>query len=113
MRKFVLIAAMLLASASAQAGQTRGLTIASNDDQVPVAQSTSDEAAKPSDPLRPIETPKYAERAPLDTTPAPAAPKADKAMAKAKPIASIERKRRHESTEARVIGELHRYGIYW
>jgi hypothetical protein len=31
MRKFILITALLLASASAQAGQPRGLTLASND----------------------------------------------------------------------------------
>ena len=32
MRKFILIASMVLASASAQAGGTRSLTLASNDE---------------------------------------------------------------------------------
>jgi hypothetical protein len=113
MRKFLLIAAMLLVSGNAQAGQSRGLTFASNDDPASLTQPVYD-AAKPSDQLKPLDTPKYVERPPLDVTPAPVQPRADKAMGKqnAKPDVKMA-KRRRDSTEVRVIRELHRYGIYW
>jgi hypothetical protein len=59
MRKFILIAALVLASASAQAAGSRSLSLASNDEQ------------------------------------------------------AARRKPRRDWTEARIIGELHRHGIYW
>ena len=90
MRKFILITALVLASATAQAAGTRSLTLASNDE--PAAAVGAD-------------APKYVERpAAVDTT----RPVADRGTPKtAKP------KRRHLWTEARVIYELHRHGIYW
>jgi hypothetical protein len=115
MRRFALIAAMLLASASAHAGQSRGLALASTDDPAAVTPSTTLDEAKPSDPLKPLDAPKYAERPPLDTTPAPMQPRADKLSTKANArlaLAAV-KKRHHASTEARVISELHRHGIYW
>jgi hypothetical protein len=104
MRKFILIAAMVLVSATAQAGVKRGLTMAANDEQ-PAA----------TDQAKPAETPKYVER-PAAVTPAaqttaaePSKPVADKDIAaKAGP-----RKHKRSLTEARVIYELHRHGIYW
>ena len=108
MRKFVLIAAMVLVSATAQAGASRSLTLASNDEVTAAEQPKAAEA--------PVEAPKYVERpAAVDTaTPAPKgdAPKpvADKDIQAPKAAKS---KHRHESTEARVIYELHRHGIYW
>jgi len=98
MRKLILIAAMFLASATAQAGSSRNLTMAAND--------------QPAAP----EAPKYVERpAAVDT--AIAAPRSEPA----KPVAEKnvetpkveEPKRKRMSTEARVIYELHRRGIYW
>ena len=56
MRKFVLIAAMVLASASAQAGGPRALTLASNDD--PVA-TTQPAPAAPADAATPADAPKF------------------------------------------------------
>ena len=108
MRKFILITAMVLVSATAQA-QTRGLILASNDE--PVA----------AEPQKPVETPKYVERPPAVDTKAeqlkaePAAPAAEKKaeVPKAETIKAEKPKRRHSSTEARVIYELHRHGIYW
>lgn len=113
MRKFILIATMILASASAQA-ETRSLTLASNDE--PVA----------AEPQKPAETPKYVERPPAVGTKSeklksePASPgiekKADvpKADVPKTEAVRIDRpKRRRSSTEARVIYELHRHGIYW
>ena len=105
MRKFVLIAAMVLASASAQAGGSRDLTVAPNDDPAPATTAT------------PADTPKFVERpSVIDTKATPDQPKVDaKGDAKrdTKPVAKADRKKHHESTEARVIYELHRYGIYW
>jgi hypothetical protein len=113
MRKFILITAMVLASATAQA-QPRSLTLASNDE--PIA----------AEPQKPAETPKYVERPPaVDTkteTPKsePASPgiekKADVPKAdvpKTQAVRTERPKRRQLSTEARVIYELHRHGIYW
>ena len=47
MRKFILIAALVLASATAQAGQSRSLTMASNDDQAVVGQQSLQLLRKP------------------------------------------------------------------
>jgi hypothetical protein len=118
MRKFILIAAMVLVSASAQAGPSRSLTLASNDEPAAVEQpkAVQDKVAqdKAGDD-KAGQTPKFVERpAAVEKTAEPA--KADQA----KPVADkdaaapkVEKKHRHESTEARVISELHRHGIYW
>ncbi|HZR86225.1 MAG TPA: hypothetical protein VFB02_05445 [Bradyrhizobium sp.] len=106
MRKFVLIAAMVLASASAQAAGSRGLTLASNDEPAGSTQPAPAPAAAPAD------APKYVERPSAVDTKAPEQPKVD-TKSDARPIVKAERKRHHVSTEARVISELHRYGIYW
>jgi hypothetical protein len=107
MRKLVLIAAMVLASATAQAGASRGLTLASNDEVTAAEQPKSADT--------PVETPKYVARPGAVDTAAPA-PKGDDT----KPVAdkdirakTARSKRHHQSTEARVIYELHRHGIYW
>jgi len=131
MRKLILIAAVVLASASAQAGEMRSLTLASSDqpaaaeqpravEQKPVEQKAVEQ--------KPVETPKVVE--------APAVTEAPKFVARpaavgtateatntetTKPVAEkttqstrLEKpKRRRETTEARVIRELHRHGIYW
>jgi hypothetical protein len=118
MRKFILIAAMVLVSASAQAGPSRSLTLASNDEAAKVEQpkALQDKAAqdKAVDELG-VETPKYVERpAAVGNMAEPA--KADQVKPAADKTAEapkVEKKRRHESTEARVIYELHRHGIYW
>ena len=56
MRKFILIAALVLVSATAQAGVTRGLTLASNDEPAAAEQPKAVEAPKAA------EAPKYVER---------------------------------------------------
>jgi hypothetical protein len=115
MRKFILITAMVLASATAHAGESRGLTLASNDGAA-TAEPSKPVEAKSAD-TKPVETPTYVERpAAVDTKTAQPAvadqpkPVADKAAQAAK---AEKPKHRHESTEARVIYELHRHGIYW
>jgi hypothetical protein len=111
MRKLVLIAAMVLVSATAEAGTSRGLTMASND-EVTAAEPTKAVAA-PAE--APVDTPKYVAR-PAAVDAGASAPKGGDA----KPVAdkdirakTARSKRHHESTEARVIYELHRHGIYW
>jgi hypothetical protein len=125
MRKFILVTALVLASASAQAGP-RSLTVAANDEpaavetsKAPVAKAVDDKAVssdskssdiKASDTSAP-DAPKFVERPAVVDTNADQ-PKADTG----KPVSDrkVEKpRRRHESTEARVIYELHRHGIYW
>jgi hypothetical protein len=114
MRKFILIAALVLASATAQAGSSRNLTMAANDQ--PAAAEAPKGADKVTEQPAASEAPKFVERpAAVDT--ATEAPKAEPA----KPVAEknvetpkVEKpKRKRMSTEARVIYELHRHGIYW
>jgi cell division septation protein DedD len=132
MRKFILITTMVLASASAQAG-SRGLTLASNEEPAAAASAQAVDTkpvdtkpvdvkpvdakpaeAKPAEVL-PAETPKYVDRpAAVGSKPQQSAdqcPCASSAGIDAPK--TVKPKRRHESTEARVIYELHRHGIYW
>ena len=118
MRKLILIAAAVLASATAQAGSSRNLTMAANDQPAAAeAPKATDKATdKGTEQPAASEAPKYVERpAAVDT--ATEAPKAEPV----KPVAEknvetpkVEKpKRKRMSTEARVIYELHRHGIYW
>jgi hypothetical protein len=115
MHKFLLITAMVVVSATAQA-QTRGLTLASNDEPVAAEAQKPAETPKAVDAPKAVEAPKFVER--------PAAVDAKVEQPKAEPVApAVEKtaetakaekpKHRHSSTEARVIYELHRHGIYW
>ena len=121
MRKYFLITAMVLASATAEAGPMRGLTLASND------QPAAAEQAKPVE-QKPVVTPKAVEAPAASEAPAYVARPAAVGTATeapnaetTKPVAekagrtnSVEKpKRKRESTEARVIRELNRHGIYW
>ena len=115
MRKFILITAMVLASATAQAGSMRSLTLASND-QPAAAEPAKPVEQKPAEAPTAVQTPAYVARpaalgtateAPKAETTKPVAEKAGRAGSAEKP------KRRRESTEARVIRELNRHGIYW
>jgi hypothetical protein len=100
MRKFILIAALSLVSATANAGPSRSLSLASSE-TTPAAETGQQPAGTP--PTA-VERPKPV--APQEQTKAPVA--ADKPMETVKPA-----KKHVSSTEARVIYELHRHGIYW
>jgi hypothetical protein len=126
MRKFILITAMVLVSATAQAGGSRGLILASNDEPAAAPAPSTDTKpvdVKPVDvkpaETQPAETPKYVDRpSPVETKtaqPAGQCPCAapQNAEAPRDTFKTVKPKRRHESTEARVIYELHRHGIYW
>jgi len=58
MRKFILTAAMVLASATAQAGQSRSLTLAANDQPAATTDQAKDQVKETATP---VETPKAAE----------------------------------------------------
>jgi hypothetical protein len=119
MRKFILITAMVLASATAQAGPMRSLTLASNDrpaEQAKPVEQKPAEAPKAVEAPAASEKPAYVARpaavgtateAPQAETTKPVGEKAGRTTSAEKP------KRRRESTEARVIRELNRHGIYW
>jgi hypothetical protein len=90
MRKLILISALLLASASAQAGESRGLVLAANDTPAAPTELAKPDAPKP------------------ETTAAPetAQPQASK------PAKKVQAKR-HESDEAKARRIAARYGISW
>jgi hypothetical protein len=126
MRKIILIAAMVLTSASAQAGGSRSLSLAANE-SAPVQEVTATTPAttntvKMSETTPVSEAPKYVDRPPAISTSAPAAasipsPAPAPAAAAAKPVAKTAKasRPRHKDhwTAGRIIGELHRHGIYW
>ena len=110
MRKFILITAMVLASATAQAGSMRSLTLASNElpaaVEAPKAAQTPAVTEAPTYVARPAAVGTKSEASKVETT-KPVAEKASRTSSADKP------KRKRESTEARVIRELNRHGIYW
>lgn len=127
MRKILLVAAMVLASASAQAGGVRSLSLASADDHAPAQQTTAAPAAQMTEAATPSDGPKYVDRPSAVSTSTPAvattttaAPAATQAPATDTPkpaprTTAKASKPRHTRywTEGRVISELHRHGIYW
>jgi hypothetical protein len=134
MRKLILITtALVLVSATAHASGSgpRSLTMASNEESAATAPAAD---LKPAD-AKPVDA-KPLDAKPADVKPADAEPaeglkfvdrpaavgtkpqqSADQCPCAAPAVAdapkTVKPKRRHESTEARVIYELHRHGIYW
>jgi hypothetical protein len=126
MRKIILVAAaMVLASASAQAGGPRGLSLASTNEQASAPQTTATTSAptQVSEAAPAAEAPKYLDRPPAISLTAPAATApttttATSAPATAQPAAKStakadKPKHKRSWTEGRIISELHRHGIYW
>lgn len=121
MRKYFLITAMVLASAAAEAGPVRSLTLASNE-QPAAAEPVKPVEQKPAEAPKAVQTPAATEAPAYVARPAAVgattgAPKAETASPVAEKVTKTTNtekpKRRRESTEARVIRELHRHGIYW
>ena len=117
MRKLILIAAMSLLASQAHAGGPRSLSLsATNASQVTdqPATTTPPQAtqAPTATPLANVQT---ATTTPASTPPAAPAQTATATPATpAQPAAGATKpKHREPSTEARVIRELHRHGIYW
>ena len=133
MRKFILIAGFVLASAAAQADD-RSLSLGGSETTAVTAPAKVAEGSKtaevPPAAVAPrAEAPKYVERpavvepgveAPKAETPRTQAAKVERpAAGPAKPVArrtaSMSRKPRYTRhwAEARIIRELNRHGIYW
>jgi len=118
MRKLILIAAMSLLATQAFAGGSRSLSLASTNASQPVAEQPAATAA-PQAPALPPASARTAVTAPTTTPPVASTqsapgPAATPARPAAAPAAETARpKQRQLSTEARVIRELHRHGIYW
>jgi hypothetical protein len=88
----IALAGAVFAATGAQAGPSRSLSLASADATPPAAQ------------------PAPAQQTPTTTTPSTETPKQAPQTATTD---SSKPKARHASTEARIIHELHRHGIYW
>jgi hypothetical protein len=141
MRKFVLIAGFVLASAAAQAGD-RSLSLGG----IEQAPAKAVDAPKTAEAPQPPEPPKYVERPAIEPkaeTPKAETPRTDtnkattarpKAARVYRPAAaasvnaapgrpafrrtasmsrSMKLRRKHHWIEARIVRELHRHGIYW
>jgi hypothetical protein len=125
MRKFILITSLVLVSASAQAGISRGLTLASNDPSATVEPSKAADAPK-SAARQPPSIPQQTGQSPQQNSQSlqqsqrlqqggqrmqrPGLIAAAK-YAVAVKVAKL--KRQGESTLARVKYAMHRHGIYW
>jgi hypothetical protein len=117
MRKLILIATMSLLASQAYAGGPRSLSLSATSASQAAEQPAT--AAPPQATQAPTATPptnvqtatttpaSTSPAAPAQTATAPAATPAQPTAVTAKP------KHREPSTEARVIRELHRHGIYW
>ena len=132
MRKFMLIAGLVLASAAAQAGE-RSLSLAGSDVLAAPAQAPAGIVDAPKTAEAPqaveapkAEAPKYIERPaavePKAETPKAETPKADTPKVEqtttepAKPVKTAKAdkpRRKRYWTEGRIISELHRHGVYW
>ena len=133
MRKLIVIAAMVLVSATAEAAQTRSLTradvqVAATDRAKPLDASEPSEATRLSeaatapDAAKPADPPKFVERPAVEPMRSQTAPTAATQPSTAEVTklstakAAKAEKPRHQQrywTESQIIGELHRHGIYW
>jgi hypothetical protein len=108
MRKLILISILVLASAAAQAGQSRGLVMAANDEQI---QSLQPEAPKAD--------PQPEASKPVADTPKPATEASTPAKEDAKPVRKASRpvhrsrERGYASQEAEARSIAARYGVSW
>jgi hypothetical protein len=105
MRRLILTATLLLLSASAQAGSSRSLTLGTHEATTEQSAPAQETAELPKDQPAP-QADKTPETKPTEHAVA-AEPKPSAKTANARP------KHKGVSTEAQVIYELHRHGIYW
>lgn len=111
MRRFILIAAIVLTSAAARADGPRSLSLTANSEAATAEQAKPAEAPKAE--TAKVETSK--DDASKAIKPAnDAAPQPSKADQSRPASGKAEKpKVRRDAVEARVIYELHRHGIYW
>jgi outer membrane biosynthesis protein TonB len=137
MRKFILIAGFVLASAAAQAGD-RSLSLGGIETKTAPAPAKATDASKSAEAPQAAEAPKYVERPAVvepkaetsnTETARPRASRAARAYrpaagpASAGPARPVARRTAYMSRNARshgvryriarIIGALHRHGIYW
>jgi hypothetical protein len=122
MRKIILVAAMVLVSASAQAGD-RSLSMS----MATAAPQTTAPTTQISEVAPAVEAPKYVDRPPAIPAAAPAvatAPAATTTTPASTPVTTSnpapkstakadKPKHKRYWTEGRIISELHRHGVYW
>jgi hypothetical protein len=124
MRKFILITAFVLVSASAQAGISRGLTLASNDPSATVEPSKAAEAPASVARQRPSIREQSGQDPQQDSQrlQSQRMQQGGQRMRRPGPITAAkyavavkvaQLKRQGASTFARVTYALHRHGIYW
>jgi len=121
-RKLILIATVSLLATQAYAGGPRSLSLAATNASQPAAEQPAT-AAPPQAPAATspanvqTATTTPASTPPATTAPAATAPAAMPAQSTAAPAVNTTEaakpKHHQPSTEARVIRELHRHGIYW
>jgi hypothetical protein len=121
MRKFILIAGFVLASATAQAGDARSLSLLASDPLATPAPAKAVDSSQAAQAPQTTETPK-AEAPKYVERPAAVEPNDDltglentkPAVTKTASAPRTEKPRRQRYwTEGRIISELHRHGIYW
>ena len=119
MRKLMVIAAMSLLATQAFADGSRSLSLAATDASQRATEPPATTATVAPQASEAPATSPTANVQTATTTPASASPAATQTATApaAMPVAGTSEvtkpKRRHPSTEARVIRELHRHGIYW
>src|SRR5258708_31356339 len=108
MRKLILASILVLASATAQAGQPRGLVLAANDERIESVQPDQPKADVKPEVSKPVtEAPKPGTEAP---TPAK---EVSKPVKKASRTDSTVHGRNYAGEEARARSTAARYGISW
>lgn len=107
MRKLILIAAMSLLASQAHAGGPRSLSLAATNASQATNQPATTAPPQASAQTATTTPASHPPAAPAQAATAPTATPAQPTAETAKP------KHRQPSTEARVIRELHRHGIYW
>jgi hypothetical protein len=125
MRKFILITALVLVSASAQAGITRSLTLASSEPSATDEQSKAAEAPKSAARQRPSRPQQSGQNPQQNSQSLQQSQRLQQSgqrmqrpglVAAAKYAVAVKvatLKRQGESTLARVKYAMHRHGIYW
>jgi hypothetical protein len=115
MRKFILITALLLASATAQAGQARGLIMASNDTP---GSGERIESMQPDQPKADLQPAQPVAAKPVTEAPRPVAEvskpaESSRPVRKASAPAHKARTEHYASDEAKARSIAARYGVSW
>ncbi|QIP03191.1 hypothetical protein [Bradyrhizobium symbiodeficiens] len=111
MSKLILIAALSVLTTQAYAGGSRSLSLAATNATQQMPEQPATTAAVAPQATQPPANVQTATTVPASTV--AAAPAATAAAPTTRTTETTKPKHRQPSTEARVIRELHRHGIYW